>query len=118
MIRSRISAPRFIFIFKNQYQTSLTDAVTRLSKNIFHHKDAKNAKIVSESHSPFRTEKRHIASPAARYCQFGMTVLSARAKITSHSLISPSGHLRPIFFHEILKITSYSCGFAHQIVQS
>ena len=39
--------------------------------------------------------------------------LRARSKITSHSLISDSGHLRPIFPHEIREITRYSCGFAY-----
>ncbi len=38
--------------------------------------------------------------------------LRAHAKITSHFGIPDSGHLWPIFIHEILERASYSCGFA------
>jgi hypothetical protein len=36
----------------------------------------------------------------------------ARAKITSHFVISDSGHLWLIFILEILERARYSCGFA------
>jgi hypothetical protein len=38
--------------------------------------------------------------------------LRAREKTTSHFRIPDSGHLWPIFIHEILEIARYSSGFA------